>query len=121
MTDDAEWRQVGTILYTDSHEIPRLKIVNGKHTYEIQECKFHPIMRVFSVLVDGEFHASVHDSFERLMKLDEVSKSDKCSEKEHELTYEITKLKGEIVNLTKEIERIKMKYNDARVIIFDGV
>jgi len=121
MVKEVEWRQIGTIFYTDSHEIPRLKIVNGKHTYEIQECKFHPIMRVLSVLVDGEFHASVHDSFDRLMKLDEVSKSGKCSEKEQELTHEIHTLKIEISNLNSEIERLKMKYNDARVIIFDGV
>jgi hypothetical protein len=118
---DAEWRQVGTIFYTDSHEIPRLKIVNDKHIYEIQECKFHPIMRVFSVLVDGRFQASVHDSFDRLIKLDEVSKSNKCSEKEQKLSNEIHVLNIEILNLNKELERLKMKYNDARVIIFDGV
>ena len=116
-----EWKQVGTIFYTDSHEIPRLKIVNGKHTYEIQECRFHPIMRVFSVLVDGEFHASIHDSFDRLMKLDEVSKNNKCSEKEQDLANEIYKLKIEIARLTNEMDRLKMKYDDARVVIFDGV
>ena len=121
MADDDEWKQVGEILYTNSHKIPRLKIVNGKHTYEIQECRFHPIMRVFSVLVDGEFHASIHDSFDRLIKLDEISKSDKCSEKEQELANEIYRLKIEIAKLNSEMDRLKMKYNDARVVIFDGV
>jgi len=116
-----EWQPGGVILYTETHHIPRLKIITREHTYEIQAGKFHPIMHIFAVLVDGEFRASKHDSLDRFLKLDEVSKSDKCSEREQKLANEIYKLKLEISDLIKERERLQMKYNDAKVIIFDGV
>lgn len=116
-----EWQSAGVILYTASNHIPRLKIVTKEHTYEIQAHKFHPIMRIFSVLVDGEFHASIHDSLDRLMELDEVSKSGKCSKREKMLSDEIEVLKERIQELLDEKAHIQEKYNDARVIIFDGV
>jgi cell division protein FtsB len=71
--------------------------------------------------VDGEFQASKHDSFDRLMKLDEVSKNGKCSEREQELADQIDLLKEEIAMLMEEKEKLEHKYNDARLIIFDGV
>jgi uncharacterized protein YlxW (UPF0749 family) len=89
--------------------------------YEIQAHKFHPIMSVFAVLVDGEFRASMHDSLDRLMELDQVSKNGKCSKKEQMLSDEIEMLKQRIDELIQEKERIQSKYNDARVVIFDGV
>jgi len=115
-----EWQSAGVILYTATNHIPRLKIITKEHTYEIQAHKFHPIIRVFAVLVDGEFHASIHDSLDRLIELDEVSKSDKCSKKEMELSCEIEALKEQIAELLEEKKRIQEKYNDARI-IFDGV
>ena len=116
-----EWQSAGVILYTAANHIPRLKIITKEHTYEIQAHKFHPIMQVFAVLVDGEFHASKHDSLDRLMELDEVSKSSKCSKREMELSNEIDSLKERISELLEEKKHIQEKYNDARVIIFDGV
>ena len=116
-----EWQSAGVILYTASNHIPRLKIITKEHTYEIQAHKFHPIMRVFAVLVDGEFHASVHDSIDRFLKLDEVSKSGKCSEREQQLSNEIKILQDRIHDLEAEKQQLQVKYNDARVIIFDGV
>jgi predicted ribosome quality control (RQC) complex YloA/Tae2 family protein len=116
-----EWQSAGVILYTATNHIPRLKIITKEHTYEIQAHKFHPIMKVFAVLVDGEFHASIHDSLDRLMELDEISKNGKCSKKEMELSNEIEMLKERISELSEEKKHIQEKYNDARVIIFDGV
>jgi len=122
MTNEMEeWQSAGVILYTEMDHIPRLKIITGGHTYEIQACKFDPIMQVFAVLVDGEFQASKHDSLDRLMKLDEISRSSKCSEREQELADQIDGLKEEIAMLMKEKEKLEHKYNDARLIIFDGV
>jgi hypothetical protein len=122
MTNDmGEWQSAGVILYTATNHIPRLKIITKEHTYEIQAHKFHPIMRVFAVLVDGEFHASIHDSLDRFLELDEISKSEKCSKREQALSDEIESLKGRIQELLDEKAHIQEKYNDARVIIFDGV
>ena len=116
-----EWQSAGVILYTAANHIPRLKIITKEHTYEIQAHKFHPIMQVFAVLVDGEFYASRHDSLDRFLELDKVSKSGKCSKREQDLADEIEMLKQRINELIQEKERIQSKYNDARVIIFDGV
>jgi predicted ribosome quality control (RQC) complex YloA/Tae2 family protein len=116
-----EWQSAGVILYTAANHVPRLKIITKEHTYEIQSHKFHPIMRVFAVLVDGEFRASIHDSIDRFLKLDEVSKSGKCSEREQQLSSEINVLQKRIHDLEVEKQQLQVKYNDARVIIFDGV
>jgi len=122
MTNDMdEWQSAGVILYTDMHQIPRLKIITKEHIYEIQACEFHPIMQIFSVLVDGKFYASRHDSIDRFLKLDEVSKNDKCSEKEQMLANDIEILKQRIDELLEEKRELQHKYNDAKVIIFDGV
>jgi len=119
--EDVKWIRVGEILYTDSHNIPRLKFIMRDHTYEIQACKFDPIMQTFSVLVDGTFRASKYESFDRLLKLDEVSKSGMCSEKEQLLMRQIDKLKEQIDTLIKENTKLNQKYRDAGIVIFDGV
>jgi vacuolar-type H+-ATPase subunit I/STV1 len=119
--DVGEWQKVGDIYYITTYGIPRLKIDLNRHTYEIQESKFDPIMQVFSVLVDGKFQASRHDSLERLLHLDKVSKSDMCSEREQKLTERISDLERQITNLTNENRRLELKYNDAQLIIFDSV
>jgi hypothetical protein len=116
-----EWQSAGVILYTATNHIPRLKIITKEHTYEIQAHKFHPVMQVFAVLVDGEFHASKHDSLDRFLELDQISKNGKCSQKEQMLSNEIDVLKERIAELLEEKKHIQEKYNDARVIIFDGV
>lgn len=116
-----EWQSAGVILYTASNHVPRLKIITKEHTYEIQAHKFHPIMDVFAVLIDGEFYASKHDSLDRFMELDKASKSNKCSQREKMLSDEIDVLKKRIQELLDEKAHIQEKYNDARVIIFDGV
>lgn len=116
-----EWQSAGVILYTATNHVPRLKIITKEHTYEIQAHKFHPIMNVFSVLIDGEFYPSKHDSLDRFMELDKASKSDKCSKREQMLSEEIETLKKRIQELLDEKAHIQEKYNDARVIIFDGV
>jgi len=119
--EDAEWVNVGEILYTDSHNIPRLKFIMRDHTYEIQACKFDPIMQTFSVLVDGKFRASKYESFDRLLKLDEVSKSGMCSEREQLLMKQIDELKVQMDILMEENTRLNQKYRDAGIVIFDGV
>jgi len=116
-----EWQPAGVILYTAINHIPRLKIITKEHTYEIQAHKFHPVMSVFAVLIDGEFHASKHDSLDRFMELDKASKSGKCSEREQQLSNEIKILQDRIHDLEAEKQQLQVKYNDARVIIFDGV
>lgn len=116
-----EWQSAGVILYTAMDHIPRFKIIMKEHTYEIQAHKFDPIMEVFAVLVDGEFRASRHDSLDRLMKLDEVSKSGKCSEREQVLAEQIETLQERIVILIEEKKKLENQYNDARMVIFDGV
>jgi hypothetical protein len=120
MTTD-EWISVGEIFYNESHDVPRLKFVMRNHIYEIQASKFDPIMQTFSVLVDGTFHASKYESLDRLLKLDEISKSRMCSEKEQLLIKQIESLKEQIDILTKENIRLDQKYKDAAIIIFDGV
>lgn len=121
MTNESDWKPIGEILYTDTHKIPRLKITTDKHVYEIQEFKFHPIMKVFSVLIDGSFHTSVYDSLDRLLKLDEVSKSGMCSEREDKLQGRIKELEREIEILKNERDRFERNYNDERIIRFDSV
>jgi len=116
-----EWQACGVILYTIADHIPRLKIIMGDHTYEIQACKFDPIMQRFAVLIDGEFKASQHDSLERLLQLDEISKSRMCSEKEKLLMNQIEILKEQINNILNENRKLEQNYNDAKIIIFDGV
>lgn len=119
--DMEEWQSAGVILYTAMDHIPRLKIIMKEHTYEIQAHKFNPIMQVFAVLVDGEFRASKHDSFDRLMKLDEVSRGGKCSEREQVLAKQIEELQVRIVVLIEEKKKLENQYNDARVVMFNGV
>jgi hypothetical protein len=122
MTNDmGEWQPGGVILYTDSQHIPRLKIITREHTYEIQACKFHPIMQIFSVLVDGRFEASKYDSLDRLLILDGVSKSDKCSEKEKLLADQIEVLKEQIENLIEDKTQLELRLNDRKIIRFDSV
>ena len=116
-----EWQPAGIIMYTALDHIPRLKIITSEHTYEMQASKFDPLMQVFAVLVDGEFHASKHDSLDRLMQLDEASKSKKCSERERLLANQIKELKEQIMVIIEEKEQLEQKYNDSQIIIFDGV
>jgi uncharacterized protein YlxW (UPF0749 family) len=116
-----EWFPGGTILYSESHNAPRLKIITKNHTYEIQASKFDPIMQVFSVLVDGRFQASKYDSLERLLKLDEVSKSGMCSEREQMLMDQVEELKNRIGDLIREREKIEQNCKDEKIVIFDGV
>jgi len=116
-----EWQPGGVILYTETHHIPRLKIITREHTYEIQACKFHPIMQKFSILVDKQHKASVYDSLDRLIMLDEVSKSGKCSEREKILSDQVEALKEQISIITLEKEKLERDRNDMRVVIFDGV
>jgi uncharacterized protein YlxW (UPF0749 family) len=122
MTNDMdEWQPGGVILYTEAHHIPRLKIITREHTYEIQACKFHPIMQKFAILIDKKFQASVYDSLERLLILDEVSKSDRCSEREQLLANQVEELKEQISVIMREKEKLERDKNDMSVIIFDGV
>jgi len=116
-----EWQSAGVILYTAMDHIPRFKIIMRDHTYEIQAHKFDPIMEVFAVLIDGVFQASKHDSLDRLMKLDEASKSGKCSEREQMLAKQVEELQERIVVLIEEKKRLENQYNDARMVMFDGV
>jgi uncharacterized protein YlxW (UPF0749 family) len=121
LTDNMEeWQSAGVILYTVMDHIPRLKIITQEHTYEIQADNFDPIMQIFAVLVDGEFRASKYDSLKRLLKLDEVSKSNRCSEREKLLANQIKVLEQQIVVLMEEKEELEHKYNDARIVMFDG-
>lgn len=121
MTNDMdEWQPGGVILYTETHHIPRLKIITRDHTYEIQACKFHPIMQKFSVIVDKQHKASVYDSLERLLELDEASKSGFCSEREKILMDQIEALKEQNSLLVMEKEKLERDKNDMRI-IFDGV
>jgi uncharacterized protein YlxW (UPF0749 family) len=116
-----EWQPGGVILYTESNHLPRLKIITREHTYEIQACKFHPIMERFAVLVDGKFEASRYDSIDRLLKLDEVSKSDKCSEREKMLADEIKELQNKISIIENEKDNLEIRLNDRKIIMFDAV
>jgi uncharacterized protein YlxW (UPF0749 family) len=116
-----EWQPGGVILYTESNHLPRLKIITREHTYEIQACKFHPIMERFAVLVDGKFEASRYDSIDRLLKLDEVSKSDKCSEREKMLADEIKELQNKISIIENEKDNLEIRLNDRKTIMFDAV
>lgn len=116
-----EWNPGGVILYTESKHLPRLKIITRDHTYEIQACKFHPIMERFAVLVDGRFEASRYDSIDRLLKLDEVSKSDNCSEREKMLSDQIKELQNQIITLEKENDNLEIRFNDRKIIMFDAV
>jgi hypothetical protein len=121
MTGDMEeWFPAGTILYTETHDIPRIKIITKDHTYEMQASKFDPIMQVFSVLVDGTFQPSRYDSLERLLKLDEVSKSNLCSEREELLMIQVRALKKQLKVITRELANFKLKHNDERMIMFSG-
>ena len=122
MTNDMEeWQPGGVILYTDSNHISRIKIITKEHTYEMQACKFHPIMKVFSVLVDGQFEASRYDSIDRLLKLDEVSKSKMCSEREKEISDENGRLEKRIHDLEEEIRQLELRLDDHKIIRFDSV
>jgi len=116
-----EWQPGGVILYTESNHLPRLKIITREHTYEIQACKFHPIMERFAVLVDGKFEASRYDSIDRLLKLDEVSKSDKCSEREKMLADGIKELQNKISIIENEKDNLEIRLNDRKIIMFDAV
>ena len=117
MTNDMdEWFPGGVILYTDSHNIPRIRIVTKNHTYEMQSCKFDPVMNVFSLFVDGEFRASRYDSLDRLLKLDEASRSGKCSARELELSLKITSLENQIKFLNKKIDELKICCDDMKLL-----
>jgi len=120
-SDMEEWQPAGVILYTDVDHIPRLKIIANGHTYEMQACKFDPIMQIFSILVDGEFKPSKYDSLDRLLKLDEASKSGHCSEREQLLMNQIEALKQQIECIMKEKEQVEHEHKDLQVVIFDSV
>lgn len=113
-----EWFPAGTILYTESHNIPRIKIITKDHTYEMQACKFDPIMRVFALLVDGEFRASRYDSLDRLLQLDEASKDGKCSERERLLEIQKQALEKQLKIMVRELANLKLQHNDESMIMF---
>lgn len=113
-----EWFPGGVILYTESHKIPRIKIITKDHTYEMQACKFDPIMQVFALLVDGEFRASKYDSLDRLLQLDEASKDGKCSERERLLETQKKALEKQLKIMVKELANLKLRHNDESMIAF---
>lgn len=114
-----EWFSSGVILYTETHNLPRIKIITKEHIYEMQASKFAPLMNIFSVKVDGEFRASRYDSFERFLELDKASKDGKCSERERLLSEQIDDLKNQINRLEKRNQMLKEECDDLRLIGMD--
>lgn len=116
-----EWFPGGTILYSESHKIPRLRIITKDHVYEMQACKFDPIMQVFSILVDGKHKPSKYDSLDRFMQLDEASKDGKCSERERILNIQNQALRKQLTILMRELANLKLEVDDTRMIMFSSI
>jgi 16S rRNA G966 N2-methylase RsmD len=119
--EENKWVEVGKVLFSRNNNISTLRIELRNHVYEMQECRFIPVMEKFALLIDGIFTPSRYDSLERLLKLDEVSKSHMCSEKEKVLIEEIERLKLQLDQQNIELIKLKLQYNDARLVMFDGV
>jgi len=114
--DTEEWQSAGVILYTQINNVPAIRIITSKHVYEMQACRFDPIMQKFAMRVDNIFNSTQYDSFDRVLKLIDVSHSGYCSEREKKLSEEIELLKEHLHVLENELDIVRRERNDLSLV-----
>jgi len=119
-----EWNLTGYIFHSNIDKIDRIKIIFNDSEYEMQLCYLEPILRKFSLRIDGEMNPGF-DYLTRLEELEQAMKNDCNSTLEQKLKEENENLKARAQLLEQGIEIMRKALNDAQIarepIIFDGV
>lgn len=114
MSMESDWKECGNILFSNSYEINRYKIILNKKPYEFQSCYLEPVLSTFAIRVDNKFNPNF-DYLERLLNLDKSMNNGFLTTREEKLSMEIEKGRGEIKKLKEENYRLIIALNDEKL------
>ena len=120
---DNEWSLLGYIFVGNVQGTDKVKIFVPLSIYEMQLCYLEPILRKFSLVIDGEMNSGF-DYLTRLEEIERVMKSKCNSEMELILKGKNEQLLEKIKSLEEEVVIMRKAVTDAKIrepIIFDAV